>query len=422
MSDSPFYERALLLLRQNRLPDAEGELRQLLAGEPRDPRGHALLSIVLARQKKLNSATEAAGQAIAIAPDMAMGHYALATALMERQRFGEAVTAIDQAITLDSDNESYFGLLALIRIQQKAWTAALAAADRGLEIDPADGVCVNARAIALTNLGQKEEASRTIAGALAREPESAATHANQGWTLLHRRKPKEALVHFREALRLDPDSDWARAGVVEAMKARFFVYRWLLAYFLFMARLSSRVQFGILIGGWLGYQFLGSFADTHPQWAWVTWPLIIAYVVFAVLTWLANPLMNLLLLLHPTGRYALSVNQARQAKIVAALLLAAVALAVFAIFSHQSYLLLTAVYVGIALMPASLIFVADPGWPRWTVLGLAMVPLALAGILVFVATGLITGEGILVVFERAPLLLVACVFGSQWVAAMRLRR
>ncbi|MDB5311521.1 MAG: tetratricopeptide repeat protein [Gemmataceae bacterium] len=46
-----------------------------------------------------------------------------------------------------------------------------------------------------------------------------------GWALLHARQPAEALTHFREALRLDPTNEWARDGLIEALKARYWVYR-----------------------------------------------------------------------------------------------------------------------------------------------------------------------------------------------------
>ena len=55
--------------------------------------------------------------------------------------------------------------------------------------------------------------------ALGRNPENAHTNANQGWSLLHGGQPGKALEHFREALRLDPDLEFARAGMVEALKA-----------------------------------------------------------------------------------------------------------------------------------------------------------------------------------------------------------
>ncbi len=51
---------------------------------------------------------------------------------------------------------------------------------------PEHAGCLNLRAMALVQLGRKDEASRTLGSALADDPENALTHANQGWALLHR--------------------------------------------------------------------------------------------------------------------------------------------------------------------------------------------------------------------------------------------
>ena len=48
-----------------------------------------------------------------------------------------------------------------------------------------------------------------------------------------------ALEHFREALRLNPSPEWARAGLVEALKARYPSAA-SLRYFLWMSTLSRR--------------------------------------------------------------------------------------------------------------------------------------------------------------------------------------
>ena len=69
-----------------------------------------------------------------------------------------------------------------------------------------------------------------------------------GWTLLHDGDPRKAMGHFREALRLDPGMEWARAGIVEAMKARSLIYRIFLSYFLFMNRLSGNAQWATVCG------------------------------------------------------------------------------------------------------------------------------------------------------------------------------
>jgi len=155
-------------------------------------------------------------------------------------------------------------------------------------------------------LNRRQEAGATIAAALARDPENAVTHANQGWTLLQRHQPEKAMEHFREALRLDPELDWARSGIVEALKARHFIYRLLPGYFFWMSRLSRRAQWGVVIGGYLGYRFLHSFAQNKPAYAPFLWPVLILYFLFAVMTWIARPLFNLLLRCNRFGRLALS--------------------------------------------------------------------------------------------------------------------
>jgi Tfp pilus assembly protein PilF len=76
--------------------------------------------------------------------------------------------------------------------------------ERGLERSPEDVPCTNMRAMALVRLNRRDEAGATIATALARNPEIAFSHANQGWTLLHQGDHRRAIEHFREALRLDP--------------------------------------------------------------------------------------------------------------------------------------------------------------------------------------------------------------------------
>ena len=148
-----------------------------------------------------------------------------------------------------------------------------------------------------------------IATALARNPESAFTHANQGWTLLHQGDHRRAFEHFREALRLDPEIDWARQGIVEAMKARNPLYRPLLGYFLWMSRLSDKAQWAVIIAIYMGPKILNAVAKANP--ALVPWvaPLVAVILLFVVMTWVADPLFNLMLRLDKFGRLALSREQ-----------------------------------------------------------------------------------------------------------------
>src|SRR5206468_3894993 len=144
------------------------------------------------------------------------------------------------------------------------------AAEQGLQLDPEHVGCANLRAMAMVKLGRKAEAGATIDAALAKNPDNALTHANQGWTLLEKGDAKKALEHFCEALRLDPENAWARHGIVEALKARNLIYAVMLKYFLWMSKLSRQAQWAIILIGYFGNQMLGSMARTNPRLApWV---------------------------------------------------------------------------------------------------------------------------------------------------------
>ena len=236
--NSPHLQRAILLLQQRRMDLAEQELRRALLENPHDATALSLLANCLARQDRLEDATHTARAAIVADPGNALGYYMLGVVLRQRNRFDEAAEAVGQAIRIEPDQSTHWAELAQIELNRQHWDAALQAAERGLAHDAEDVDCTNLRAMALVKLGRREEAGQTIDVALARDPDNAVSHANRGWTLLESREPRKAMEHFREALRLNPDLDWARSGIAEAMKARNPLYRWLLAYFLWMAKLS----------------------------------------------------------------------------------------------------------------------------------------------------------------------------------------
>lgn len=415
------FDRARLLLQQRRYADAERELRQALAADPNFADAHALLAEALLDQEKPDDAYAEAALAISQDPELEVGHFVMARVMLSRNRFDDAEQAIRRAIELVPYPRS-FGLLSAVRFEKRDWRGALQAADEGLAVDPEDSACLNLRAMALRQLGRHDEADFTLRGALENDPDDSFAHANRGWSELHRGRPREALVHFREALRLDPSNDHARAGLVEAMKARYFFYRIVLNYFLWMNRLAHSAQFAIVVGGWVGYQVLRGFTRANPQYGWVTVPLMLLYLAFVWMTWLAAPLMNLALRLHPVGRYALSTEQRRTAHLVGGLLLAAVAAAAAAFATGTADLLPFAIGLAVAALPASMIFRAEFGWPRLVLV------LMTAGWIAFVLAMLLTDLGVLparVGETLAPMTLpivLLITLGGQFVAVQRVRR
>jgi tetratricopeptide (TPR) repeat protein len=304
-----FLARGQLLIQQQRYADAERELRQGVAEDPQNPLGHSLLALALSEQKRVDEALSEARTGIGLAPDLAHGHYALAWVLSKADRTTEAKAAIEEAIRLNPDDADYYSLLAAIYLRKEQWREALDAALEGLRVEPDHVGCTNARAIALVQLGRKEEAAHTIDAALAREPENAVSHATQGWALLHQNQPQAAMLHFREALRLDPNLAWAQSGIVEALKAHNVAYRIMLQYFLWMSRLSVQARWGVILGGYFGYRFIVLLQRGIPGLRPLLLAVSVLYLGFAFLTWTAQPLSNLLLRLHPFGRLALPKRQ-----------------------------------------------------------------------------------------------------------------
>ena len=360
----PHLARAQLLLEQGRYELAEKELRQAIAEGAAPAIARALLAMCLIERERFDEATSEVREAIAAEPDLAFAHYTHAAVLLRRRRIDEALGPIEEALRLDPENAAYFAMLASIRMEQRRWPEALQAAESGLRIDAQDVACNNLRAAALVQLGRREEAGATIDSALARQPENATTHANRGWTLLHQADPKKAMDHFREALRLDPGNEWARAGILEAIKARNPIYGLMLRYFLFMGRLSGGAQWAIILGLLFGQRVLRSLARSNPALAPWIMPILYVYFGFVLMTWIAVPLFNLTLRLHPVGKHALSDEQKRASNWVGACLLAALVFAGVWAAGNARFGEWGTVTFGLLLLPLSGVFNCSKGWPR----------------------------------------------------------
>ncbi len=414
-----YLERAQLLLSQSRAELAEKEVRKLLAAVPDLPEGHALLSICLSHQEQHAKAVESARHAVHLAPDLPYVHYAHGLALLGADRYEQAATAIREAIKLDPEDADYYGLLALILYHRRNWSEALDAAEHGLAIDAEHDGCANARAMALVKLGRRAEAANTIETALERDPENALTHANQGWAMLHANQPAKAMEHFREALRIDPELQWARDGIVEALKARNIIYRLMLQYFLFMARLSPGWQWGLILGFYFGQKILRNLARTYPQIDPYAKPILLAYLAFAVMTWIADPLFNLLLRLNRFGRLALSEDDRRATNWFGGFMFIA-GLSIVAYFATKiDVLLYLSLGCGLMLLPISGTFARPPGKAR------TFLALYTAGLGLLIAAGLglgLVGAGQATLGALGALFLLG-VFAFQWVAiALSVRR
>ncbi|WP_437204563.1 tetratricopeptide repeat protein [Planctomicrobium sp. SH664] len=418
--------RAHLLLTQGRFQMAEGELRRALASDSQNATYHSLLAYALLAQKRYDDAESEARTAIGLDPDDALSCRALGAVLIERRKFKAAAQIVDRALELDPFSEQAWSQRAELRIEASDWQGALDASNKGLEIDPHDVTCNNLRALALTKLGRRAEAGQTLGAALARDPEDALTHANQGWALLEAGQRDAALEHFKESLRLDPNSDWAKQGVVEALKSKNIIYRVLLRYFFMMARLSPRTQTGIIIGAYVLQRLLAALAKTYPAIAPVVIPLLLLYGAFVLVSWLGSPLLDLLLLTDRLGRITLSKLERLNAIFVGSVfgLILLLLTSTFLLETDPGMRLLLiwgTVNLGLLLLPSSAILRCEAGYPRWT-LAAGCGALALIGLLPFAAWFIASFlPGIPVDMKAAPwrytpMLFIPGIIGMQLLA------
>ncbi len=391
MSGSADVVRGRLLLMQSRWKEAEEHLRRGLAADPDDAEAHALLALSLSELKRPADALREARLAIKLAPDVPYGHYVHATVLAQQDREADAEAAIREAVRLDPDEADYHAMLAAILHDRQRWLQSLEAAETALRIDPEHGLALNVRAMALVKFGRRVDAAETLASALARAPGDDLTHASRGWALLHTGKTKEALEAFREALRLNPQSEYARDGIIQALRARNVVYRVMLLYFLWMARLSTRAQWGLLIGAYVGFRLLRAVAQASPTLDPYLRPVAILYLVFVFLSWTAGPLFDLLLRLSRFGRLALTPERVRASNWVGGLLLSVLLLlAGYALSSFRWHLLaLPAGVNALLIIPVSAVFGARERHRRVLApcaVGLALVAYSALGLLTVFGT------------------------------------
>jgi tetratricopeptide (TPR) repeat protein len=310
---SPHLDRARLLLAQSRAADAERESMLALADQGENAEALALLALSRIEQGKSKEALEAARNGVGVAPEEPFLHYVHGHILRHMERYDDAYQAAKESLRLEPRDPDTHALIASIELARNRWPESLDSSEMALVFNPEHVGAANLRAMALVRMGRKAEATQSVDYALHKAPENAFSHANQGWNYLHRNDPHKAQEHFREALRLDPNLEYARDGMLEALKARNPVYRVMLAYFLWLGRQSSRFQWVFIIGIFFGGRITRALSQSQPAFNWIWWPLLGLFYGFVFLSWTAHPMFNLLLRFDRFGRHVLSADQRKAA-------------------------------------------------------------------------------------------------------------
>lgn len=368
-------QRAEQLINTRRHDMAMKELQAAIALEPDNITALRLITVCYYDMGKYDLSLESALRLLSKLPDDADTYYLLALNYFQLDNKKSAFYNIAEAIRIDPKNAEYWGVQAALYAKQNDWLKVLDNAKMGLECDPEDSKCLNLRNLSLTKLGRTGELNDGIAESLSAHPDDAHTHATIGWAKLETRNHKEARIHFAEALRLEPHNNWAREGMIEALKANNIIYRWFLAYFFWISKRKNKTQWGIILVVYSGTRLLNTFARTYPV-------LYIPYVIIAIatyLTWIIDPFFNIMVYFDRYGRYLLNQREKSGAGIVGSgIALALAAVAAFFLTDIELFIF-CALYFASVVIPFAQYFGMDEDSRGLKKVGIFTLSLAIAG-------------------------------------------
>lgn len=313
----------MILLEQKRYPEAEKYFREALASDPDDPLALYHLAVCESHQDRDRQALGTIERALALAPETADFHALRALILIDLRRVDDSLKASTEALRLEPDSDFALTARAQAFLSRNEWASAELAARKALEYNPENSFAANQLTNALRAQNRLAESAQQSDYMLAQDPESAHNHISAGWLALQRGDNRKAEEHFLEALRLEANNEYARAGLKEAFKARSPLYRKYLDFCFFMQRFTRGKQWLVFIGLYLAINTIPRVLPGP-----IALALIVAYFLFVLWMHLAGAVGNFQLLFDRHARHALNPGEKWEAvfaggALVAGLLLVA---------------------------------------------------------------------------------------------------
>ena len=315
--------RAQLLLEQQRFHEAKDETKQVLSSDPTNTEALQTLTQCYLGLNQTEKAHQTIEDAIRQDPTDFISLYLKGVILHDLAQYRQSLKFIDSAISFNPTFAEAYGIKSAALYALARFEEALEAANQGLSLEADNTFCLNQRARALLKLGRTAENEETIQQALKSNPEDADTHSNVGYTQLELGNYAEAKNHFREALRLDPTHEYARYGMLQTLKATNLFYRGWLKYVFWMQGLSPRTRWAVIIIGYLLFRWMSSARTSFGSLEVVALVLIYGYFIFAISTWIIEPVSNVFLRFHSFGQYVLTDEEKKTANYAGVLLGAA---------------------------------------------------------------------------------------------------
>jgi len=315
--------RIELLLQQEKYTQAEKEIRSQLLEEPNDGIYYALLALCLSGLDQNKAALEEAWKAVGLIPHSDYAFYVLSKCYLQVDDYKGASEAIQEALRIDPEDEDYLCLYAAILNDKGEHQKGLLTIDKALSINPEHGQSKQIKSLLLRSLGRYKEADAVASEALNDNPESAYAFAAKGWSSLDTGNVRESLEHFKSAVMLDPTSDYAKSGLVTAIKAQNPLFNAFYNYYNWIGNLSSKARWGFVIGLFILIQVANKMSDTSSALVPFFSVLVGLYICFVFIVWTINPIFNIFMRFNKFGKHALDKGEIMGSNIMAILLASA---------------------------------------------------------------------------------------------------
>lgn len=358
MIESQNYTRGIQLFELGRFMDALPYLEKAIGEDSNKFESKYYLALSYFNIDEFEKSKEITNSLLSENAENEYVHFLLSQIYFNQNNFEKALHYIDISINLNPTDADFFGQKSYIKLHKKQFEEALKLANDGLNLEPNNKLCLNARVQALTKLNRKDEATNTIENLLEKDPENAYSHANVGWSNLETGNNKKALEHFKEALSLDPNFDYAREGMSTALKSKNFFYNLYLKYALWIDKKSSKQQWIFIIGLYLVYRYSVKFIS-NTEYSFLIYPIVILYLFFALGTWIMESLSNSILIFDNYGKYLLNKDEKKSGETFIILLSFSIISIICYFFLKSNYFILVSFTFLCTLIPIPRAFLKD---------------------------------------------------------------
>lgn len=351
--------KAIILIEQGRYKEAIKVFNDELS---QDPANHELLYYLSLAQYHVEDMQKQSLQTI----DEAIKHETQEPAyfqlrsliLADLKRPKLALDSVNEALRLDPQYAQAHASKAYIYCGMEKWKEAEQCARDALSFDADNPFAGNILVNSLRMQNKLDESVHLTSDLLAKDPDSYLSHSNRGWVYLHKKDYPQAQVHFREALRLHPNFEPARAGMLEVFRAKSPLYRLYLQYAFFMSQQTKSIRIMVIIGIYVAFRsaMKGLQQVLNGPYAFFGYVAIVILYSLLFWTWLAPGIGNLLILTDSFARHSLNRKEKLDAVFVGGSFFAGVILVLTGILLELKPIMLVGFALAASAIPFSMTF------------------------------------------------------------------